>query len=621
MPQRKYNLEDLTRLSYFTLERALASIFWMDREGRIVYANDTACKNYGYTKEEFLKMLIYEVNRNYTESSYKEMWKRFPAETRFTMESTHFTKSGEEIPVEIFLNYAEFEGEAYNISFVLDISERKRKEKLLKSITQNTTAAIGEDYFKLLVENITDALGVTMSIVTECTSEEKTRLRTLAYYENGQLQENIEYDVAGTPCEIILKTMKPYHQSNSVGNDFYKDEGVEGYIGFPIVSRMGECIGNLALFSDHELHISEEEIQILNTLAERASLEIERNAAKAKLIKALNEVEDLKDRLEAENSYLQQEIKTEHNFEEIISQSLKFKQILTQVEQVAKTDATVLVLGESGTGKELLSRAVHNISNRKNRPLVKINCASLPSNLIESELFGHEKGAFTGALMRKSGRFELADGGTIFLDEIGEVPIELQAKLLRVLQEGEFERLGGTKTIKVNVRIIAATNRELEKEVAEGRFRADLYYRLNVFPIYSIPLRERKEDIPLLVSHFVDKYGAILGKRISNIPKGVIKALQTYHWPGNIRELENVIERAVFISGEQKLELAGWMPNKTTEQSETELLTLEDFERKYILKVLNEVMWRVSGEKGAAKILGMKPTTLESRMKKLGIKR
>ncbi|WP_339699823.1 sigma 54-interacting transcriptional regulator [uncultured Roseivirga sp.] len=621
MTQRKYSLEDLSRLSYFTLERALASIFWMDSEGKIVYANDTACQNYGYSKDEFLKMLIYDINRNYTQSSYKKMWERFPSETQFTMESTHFTKSGDEIPVEIFLNYAEFEGQAFNISFVLDISERKRKEKLLKSITQNTTAAIGEDYFKLLVENITNALGVTMSIVTECTSAEKTRLRTLAYYENGKLQENIEYDVKGTPCEIILETLKPYHQKNQVGKDFYKDEGVEGYIGFPIVSRTGECIGNLALFSNNELNLSEEEIQILNTLAERASLEIERNAANLRLVKALNEVEDLKDRLEAENTYLQQEIKTEHNFEEIISQSLKFKQILTQVEQVAKTDATVLVLGESGTGKELLSRAVHNISNRKNRTLVKINCASLPANLIESELFGHEKGAFTGALMRKSGRFELADGGTIFLDEVGELPVELQAKLLRVLQEGEFERVGGTKTIKVNVRIIAATNRELEKEVAEGKFRADLYYRLNVFPIYSIPLRERKEDIPLLVRHFVDKYGPLLGKKIANIPKGVIKALQAYNWPGNIRELENVIERAVIISGEQKLELAGWMPNKSREETETELLTLEDFERKYILKVLNEVMWRVSGEKGAAKILGMKPTTLESRMKKLGIKR
>ena len=499
--------------------------------------------------------------------------------------------------------------------------ERKRKEKLLKSITQNTTASIGEDFFKLLVENITNALGVAMSIVTECTSAEKTRLRTLAYYENGKLQENIEYDVDGTPCEIILETKKPYRQNNAVHSDFYREEGVEGYIGFPIVSRTGECIGNLALFSKKRLELSEEEVQILNTLAERASLEIERNAANTKLVKALNEVEILKDRLEAENSYLQQEIKLDHNFEEIISQSQKFKEVLAQVEQVADTNATVLVLGESGTGKELLSRAVHNISNRKNRPLVKINCASLPANLIESELFGHEKGAFTGAVMRKSGRFELADGGTIFLDEIGEVPIELQSKLLRVLQEGEFERVGGTKTIKVNVRIIAATNRELEKEVEEGRFRADLYYRLNVFPIYSIPLRQRKEDIPLLVRHFVDKYGSLLGKRIANIPKGVIKSLQTYNWPGNIRELENVIERAVIISSNQKLELAGWMPNRALEHVEAELLTLDNFERKYILKVLNQVMWRVSGPKGAAKILGMKPTTLESRMKKLGIKR
>jgi len=336
---------------------------------------------------------------------------------------------------------------------------------------------------------------------------------------------------------------------------------------------------------------------------------------------ALQEVESLKDRLEAENSYLQQEIKIEHNFEEIISQSPKFKLVLNQVEQVAKTDATVLVLGESGTGKELLSRAIHNISNRKKRPLVKVNCASLPANLIESELFGHERGAFTGAVARKSGRFELADGGTIFLDEIGELPIELQAKLLRALQEGEFERVGGTKTIKVNVRIIAATNRDLEAEVAEGRFRADLYYRLNVFPIHSIPLRDRKEDIPLLVKHFVDKYSGQMGKRITNISKRVITSLQAYDWPGNIRELENVIERALIVSQDQKLELGGWMGKKDIAQKDDALVTLAQHEKAYILKVLHETTWRVSGDQGAAKILGMKPTTLESRMKKLGIKR
>jgi formate hydrogenlyase transcriptional activator len=613
--------EEQQRLSVFTLENALASIFWMDEKGKIVYANETACNNYGYAKEEFSEMHIYDINLNFSARTYNELWLRFEHEKQLKIETTHHTKSGEIIPVDVFVHYIEFEGKAYNISFVLNVSDRKRKEKLLKSITENTTAAIGEDYLKSLVENVTKALGVRMSIVTECVDAEQTRLRTLAYYMEGQLNENVEYDVEGTPCRIILETNDLYYQKKGVHVDFAKEQGVEGYIGFPILSRAGHSIGHLAIFSEKELEVSEEEIQILKTLAHRASLELERNAANEELVSALGEVQSLKDRLEAENSYLQQEIKIDHNFEEIISQSLKFKQVLAQVEQVAKTDATVLVLGESGTGKELLSRAVHNISHRKNRPLVKINCASLPANLIESELFGHEKGAFTGAIARKSGRFELADGGTIFLDEIGELPIELQSKLLRVLQEGEFERVGGTKTIKVNVRIIAATNRDLENEVAEGKFRPDLYYRLNVFPIHSIPLRERKEDIPLLVKHFVDKYSGQMGKQITNISKRVITALQSYHWPGNIRELENIIERALIISQDQKLDLGSWMGKKEVHKNDDGLVTLKEYERAYILQVLNNTTWRVSGARGAAEVLGMKPTTLESRMKKLGIKR
>lgn len=254
---------------------------------------------------------------------------------------------------------------------------------------------------------------------------------------------------------------------------------------------------------------------------------------------ALADVEQLKNRLQAENIYLQEEIKLEHNFEDIVCQSKSFKKVLMQVEQVAATDATVLLLGESGTGKELIARAVHNIGPRRRRPLVKVNCAALPANLIESELFGHERGAFTGALSTRIGRFELADGGTVFLDEIGDLSLELQASLLRVLQEGEFERVGGTRTIKVDVRIIAATNRDLEAAVGSGDFREDLFYRLNVFPIKSPPLRERKEDIPLLVKHFIRKHGAKTGKRIEAATQKVMDTLQTYHWPGNVRELEN----------------------------------------------------------------------------------
>jgi len=327
-------------------------------------------------------------------------------------------------------------------------------------------------------------------------------------------------------------------------------------------------------------------------------------------------------RLQLQNQYLQEEIKLNYNFEEIISKSLNFQKVLQQIEQVAATDATVLILGESGTGKELIARAVHHISNRSKKPLVKVNCATLPANLIESELFGHEKGAFTGALERKIGRFELADGGTIFLDEIGELPVELQAKLLRVLQEGEFERLGNPKTMKVSVRVIAATNRNLKVAIEKKEFREDLFYRLNVFPITCPPLRERKEDIPLLVKHFCQKHETKIGKKVTDITAKVIDALMTYNWPGNIRELENIIERALILSRNGVLDYGDWIPvNTSTSDDNKTATTLDDVEKEHIIQTLKKTGWKVSGEKGAAKILGLNATTLEARMKKLGIKR
>jgi formate hydrogenlyase transcriptional activator len=326
--------------------------------------------------------------------------------------------------------------------------------------------------------------------------------------------------------------------------------------------------------------------------------------------------------LKAENLYLLEEIKLNHNFQDIISISKKFQKVLQQIEQVAETNATVLILGESGTGKELIARAIHNISNRRRKPLVKVNCAALPANLIESELFGHERGAFTGAMERKIGRFELADGGTIFLDEIGEMPVELQTKLLRVLQEGEFERLGNPKTMKVDVRVIAATNRNLQQAIEKKEFREDLYYRLNVFPIHCPPLRERKEDIPFLIRHFCQKHEVKTGKKVTSIPSKVMDALTAYDWPGNIRELENIIERAMILSRNGAIEYGDWMPMaKEVESAKSKLLRLDDVEKEHIVEVLKQTNWKVSGEKGAAKILGLNATTLEARMKKLGIKR
>ncbi len=614
-------LPDYTRLSQFTVERALASVFWMEESGDLKFANETARLQYGYSPEEFQELSILDLNKNFDSASFAKLWARSKVEKRIRLESSHFKKDGTEFPVEIFVNHIEFEGQAFNVSFVLDITERKRKEKLLRSLSQATAATLGTDFFVSLVENISLSLDVHMAIVTECTDATRSRLRTLAYYKDEKLQQNVEYSTDGTPCKLIMESSNPLFVPKGVQDQFENEAGIEGYFGVPILSELGDCIGHIALFSKVGLALSEEEREILKLFSDRAGVEIERKVANEKLLEAVTEVQGFKDRLEAENTYLQEEIKFEHNFQEIITQSERFRSVLASSEQVAITDATVLILGESGTGKELLARAIHNISKRSDRPLVKVNCAALPGNLIESELFGHEKGAFTGAIAKKIGRFELADGGTLFLDEVGELPLELQSKLLRALQEGEFERVGSTNTQKVDVRVIAATNREIENEVENGTFRADLYYRLNVFPIKSLPLRDRKEDIPLLVKHFVNRFSAKIGKKIAVIPKRVINSLQGYHWPGNIRELENVIERSVILSSGNSLELGDWIPKSPTQSVITELDTLHEFERKYIIHVLQKTTWRVSGEKGAAKILGMKPTTLESRMKKLGIKR
>ena len=332
----------------------------------------------------------------------------------------------------------------------------------------------------------------------------------------------------------------------------------------------------------------------------------------------LKEIEGLKQELQKENIYLREEIELQNVHEEIVGRSQAMKVILAQVEQVARTDATVLIQGETGTGKELLARAVHRLSVRKDRPLVTVNCASLPPTLIESELFGREKGAYTGALTRMTGRFEVADRATMFLDEIGEMPQDVQAKLLRVLEEGRFERLGSTISLQVNVRIIAATNRDLARDVAEGKFRQDLYYRLNVFPIAVPPLRERPEDVPLLVWAFVRQYEKKMGKRIDHIPRKSMEDLQHYLWPGNARELRNVVEHAMIVSSGKTLEVH--VP-RTASSEIPASLSLADANRRHILNVLQKSNWRLTGRGGAAEILRLKRTTLQSKMKKLSIRR
>jgi PAS domain S-box-containing protein len=354
----------------------------------------------------------------------------------------------------------------------------------------------------------------------------------------------------------------------------------------------------------------------------------ERKAAEEGLRNALIEVEKLRDRLQQENVYLREHVELKTEFEEIIGESDEIKYVLFKIQQVAPTDASVLIQGETGTGKELVARAIHSASPRKDRPMVKMNCAALPANLIESELFGHEKGAFTGALTRKIGRFELADGATLFLDEIGELPLELQVKLLRVLQEGEFERLGSSQTRKVDVRIIAATNRNLKTEVHKGSFREDLWYRLNVFPITVPPLRQRKSDIALLVNFFVNQANRKVGRIVKTVSPQTMQTLESYFWPGNVRELANVVERALINSNGTVLQLADKLEADLAVQSTTNgdgdyqpLSKLEDVERDHMLAVLEACEWRIEGTSGAAEVLGLNSSTLRSRMNKLGIKR
>jgi PAS domain S-box-containing protein len=364
------------------------------------------------------------------------------------------------------------------------------------------------------------------------------------------------------------------------------------------------------------------ERKMMEKSLQKAHEELERQVEErtVELRTALSEIKTMKDQLEAENIYFRQEIKMKRQLDHILGQSDGLKYVLHRAEQVAPTNTTVLILGETGTGKELIASAIHDMSPRKERPLITVNCAALPGNLIESELFGREKGAFTGADTRQLGRFEVAHGSTLCLDEIGELPLEVQAKLLRVIQHNEFERLGSSHTIKVDVRIIATTNRDLEEEVRKGRFRQDLYYRLNVFPITVPPLRQRKEDIPLMVQAFIERYSRKLGKQITSIQKETMKALQDYLWPGNVRELESIIERAVILCPGPVLLLADKLEVSSPPLSAA-VRTLEETERNQILKILAETRWRIDGKDGAAAILGLHPSTLRGRMHKLGIVR
>jgi formate hydrogenlyase transcriptional activator len=400
--------------------------------------------------------------------------------------------------------------------------------------------------------------------------------------------------------------------------------GVKSMLMFPLVSDQ-MVFGGLELDQFiYERTWGSALIRRLQIVADVLSSLLVKRRSDEKLKQAFHEIKLLKEQIESERNYLREEIQQEHNFENIIGRTPALLRTIHQVEQVGPTDTTVLILGETGVGKELFARAIHKKSPRKQKPLIKVNCASLPVMLIESELFGHEKGAFTGAYTRRKGRFELADGATLFLDEIGELPLEAQSRLLTVLEYGEFERMGSSRTIQVDVRIIAATNRDLIKEIRAGRFREDLWYRLNVFSITVPPLRERAADIPLLTNWMLHKFCKQLGREIKNIPKATMKDLESYSWPGNVRELQNVIERSVINTKGDKLYLTDKLNIPVSDPAPyivNSSKTLSEVEQDYIVNTLKKTRWKIEGESGAASILGLPPSTLRSRIKKYGIKR
>ncbi len=559
-------------------------------DGRIAEANSQAQKMFGYTHEELQELTIEALIPERFRSTHPQHRAQYEARphTRpmgIGLELYARRKNGTEFPVDIMLSPVDTpEGQVF-LSVVRDITRRKRAEEALKA---------SELRFRSLFEFSPDAIIVSDSggKIVELNNQVQ---KFFGYTREELLGQTIEMLVPERFRNAHLGHRKDYSahaqtRPMGVGLELYgrRKDGAE----FPVDIMISpvEAGGSFVL-------------SVIRDLSEKMRIQ-----------KAL-------ERREQEKQYLEEELNLEHNFEDIVGDSPKLRRVLKQVETVASTDVTVLILGETGTGKDLIARAIHQLSPRRGRTFVKLNCAAIPTGLLESELFGHEKGAFTGAISQKIGRLELAHQGTLFLDEVGDLPIELQPKLLRALQEKEFERLGGTRTIPVDIRLIAATNRNLEKMVADREFRSDLYYRLRVFPVTIPPLRERREDIPLLVRYFVSKHARQMDKRIETIPNDVMKALTRWSWPGNVRELENFIERAVILTSGPALRIPFAELQTSAADPVEPSATLESTEREHILRVLRETKGLIAGPKGAAARLGLKRTTLNSKLKKLGIER
>ncbi len=504
--------------------------------------------------------------------------------------------------------------------------ELQREKDRLKLLLDLNNSVVSNLELRDLLRAVSASVRQVMQcdgVAVDLLDPETNRLRifVLDFPEGkGFLQEEMVVPIDAAPAKV-LQTGKPVvmgppdptlMSAESYGR--IQGEGIKSACLLPLGNR-NRVFGVLGLGRLQENAFTQDDVDFLMQVAGQVALAVE-NAL------AYGEIRELKDKLAQEKLYLEDEIRTESDFEEIVGKSVKLRRVLQEVETVAPSDSTVLILGETGTGKELIARAIHERSARKAHAFVNLNCAAIPTGLLESELFGHEKGAFTGAIAQRIGRFELAHRGTVFLDEIAEISLELQPKLLRVLQEREFERLGSSKTLRTDARLIAATNRDLQARVNEKLFRDDLFYRLNVFPIRVPPLRERAEDIPLLVRHFTEQFARRMNKAIESIPSETMNVLSRYSWPGNVRELQNVIERAVILSNGPvlKVPLAD-LKHRATPSAATANGTLEEAERKHILAVLDETNWVIAGADGAAARLGMKRSTLQFRMRKLGISR
>jgi formate hydrogenlyase transcriptional activator len=633
-------LRDITQFNKEIIEGAAEGIIVYDSQLRYVVFNPFMERLTGKRADEVLGRVATEVFPRLRTSGVGEMLERAlrgeVVRISDILVPKHSAHGHDVWESGTFAPHYDSEGKIVGvIGLVHDTTERHLAEETFRAIVVGTASAIGKDFFPSLVRHMASALNARFAFVTAC--DDGKHAKSLAFWNGDHFGDNFEFDIADTPCMKVLHGEVCYY-ARDLQQLFPKDTGLadwgaESYLGVPMLDVGGRVIGHIAILDDGPMERNDRAIDLVKIFAARAAAELKRQRAETDLQAALAQVQELQKKLEAENVYLQEEIRKEHNFEEIVGNSPALLDVLRKVETVAPTDSTVLILGETGCGKELIARAIHSRSRRKHRPLVKVNCGAIPTGLVESELFGHMKGAFTGALERRVGRFELADGGTLFLDEVSELPLETQVKLLRVLQEQEFEPLGSSRTVHVNVRIIAATNRDLNKAVQEGRFRADLFYRLNVLPMTLPPLRQRRTDIPLLSSFFIDRFSRQFGKRITGATQDTMHLLSRYDWPGNIRELQNVIERAVVLCPGSLLKLGSdLLPVSGDAQAEEQVLSsngptsagsasLEEVEKNHILDVLKQTRWVIEGPRGAAKVLNLHPNTLRSRMKKLGIER